>query len=78
MGESLHLWPAHKLSQRKKLQTYKIISHQKLCFVIFSCDAVFLHQGLYVFIHVHPLDCLFYLPLALEVAGISYNIHKMI
>lgn len=57
-------------SLSKKLQTYKIISHQILCFVIFSCDAGFHHQGLYVFIHVHPLDCLFGLSLALEVAEV--------
>lgn len=61
-------------SQSKKLQTYKIIRHQKLDFVVFSCDSVFFLQDLYVFVHVHPLHQLYYLCLALEEAevGISY------
>lgn len=52
------------------MQTYEIISHQKLSFVIFGCDGVLVHQGLYIFVHVHPLDCLFYLSLALEAAKV--------
>lgn len=83
MGESLNEPVACRQASlqiltEKKMQTYKIISHQKLSCVIFSCDAVFLHQGLYVFIHVHPLDCLFYLSLALEVAEVHIrcNIHQ--
>lgn len=67
-------------SQSRKVQAYKIISHQKLCLVVFSHDVVFLHQGLHVFVHVHPLDCLFYLLLALETAEgyiyLCYNIHQ--
>ncbi len=75
----MSLWPAEQIHRAtKKLQTYKIISHQKLGFVILGCDAVFLHHGLYVFIHVHPLGRLLYLSLALEVAEVwlSYNIRQ--
>lgn len=83
MSEWASLWFADKLISRfpraDKRQTYKIISHQKLSFVIFSCDVVFLHQGFYIFVHVHPLDCLLYLSLALEAAKVySYNIHQSI
>ena len=66
-------WHTSFLKENKKKHTYKIISHQKLCFVIFCCDAVFHQQGLYVFVHVHPLHCLFYLFLGLEY--INYNIN---
>lgn len=53
---------------RAKGMSYEIISHQKLCFVLCGCDAVFLYHSLYVFIHVHPLDRLLYLSLALQAA----------
>lgn len=56
--------------QQQTPKTYEIISHQKLGFVIFSGVSVLFYQGLYVFISVHPLDCLFYLCLALEVAQV--------
>lgn len=86
----MSLWPPGKLlnkmqqqilrakKKQTKLQTYKIINHQKLSFVILGCDTVLLHQGLYVFIHVHPLGRLLYLSLALEEAEVclSYNIRQ--
>lgn len=56
---------------RAKQNTYKIISHQKLYFIVFSCVATFIYQGLYVLIHVDPLDGLFYLLLALKAGEVA-------
>lgn len=63
-------------TQSERLQTYKIIHHQKLNFVILS-NSVFFLQDLYVFVHVHSLDQLLYLLMALEEAELcmSYYIH---
>lgn len=71
MGESVAFRKAFSPPGFKaEKQTHKIISHEKLCFVIVCCDAVFRHQSLHISVHVHLLDDLFYLPLALEFAKV--------
>lgn len=75
-GLKKNLQNAAVCSQSKKLQTYKIIRHQKHDFVIFN-DPDFFLQDLYVFVHVHSFEQLLYLSLALKEAEvcISYYIH---
>lgn len=58
-----------KLQSQRSKYTHKVIGHEELCFVVISGDVVFLHQNLNISVHVHLLDGLLYLPMALEYAG---------
>lgn len=61
-------------------RTHKVIGHEELCFDVVRSDAVLLHQNLNVLVHVHLLDGLLYLPVALQraaVGGVSVRLERI-